>query len=82
MSGAVITGAFVMASVGALYVLQSREGDYGRIFLKLGVLAGLISCIAQIFSISTGWGCSLDILVPVFGFVYDFTAAQLRNGFG
>jgi cytochrome d ubiquinol oxidase subunit I len=49
MSGAVITGAFVMAAVGALYVLQNREGDYGRIFLKLGVLAGLISCIAQIF---------------------------------
>src|SRR4030081_27426 len=43
MSGAVITGAFVMAAVGALYVLQNREGDYGRIFLKLGVLAGLIS---------------------------------------
>jgi cytochrome d ubiquinol oxidase subunit I len=49
MSGAVITGAFVMAAVGALYVLQNRDGDYGRIFLKLGVLAGLISCIAQIF---------------------------------
>ncbi len=49
MSGAVITGAFVMAAVGALYVLQNREGDYGRIFLKLGVQAGLISCIAQIF---------------------------------
>src|ERR1700733_10348147 len=49
MSGAVITGSFVMAAVGALYVLQNREGDYGRIFLKLGVLAGLISCIAQIF---------------------------------
>src|SRR5438309_3717256 len=46
MSGAVITGAFVMAAVGALYVLQNREGDYGRMFLKLGVLAGLISCIA------------------------------------
>jgi cytochrome bd ubiquinol oxidase subunit I len=42
MSGAVITGAFVMAAVGALYVLQNREGDYGRIFLKLGVLTGLI----------------------------------------
>ena len=49
MSGAVITGAFVMAAVGALYVLQNREGDYGRIFLKLGVLAGLISCVVQIF---------------------------------
>jgi hypothetical protein len=32
MSDAVITGAFVMAAVGALSVLQDREGDYGRIF--------------------------------------------------
>jgi len=30
MSGAVITGAFVMAAVGALYVLQNREGEYTR----------------------------------------------------
>ena len=49
MSGTVITGAFVMAAVGAFYVLQNREGDYGRIFLKLGVLAGFFSCVAQIF---------------------------------
>jgi cytochrome d ubiquinol oxidase subunit I len=49
MCGAVITGAFVMAAVGALYVLQGREGDYGRTFLKVGVLAGLISTIAQVF---------------------------------
>ena len=41
---------FVMAAVGALYLLQSREGDYGRIFLQASAcMAGLISCIAQIF---------------------------------
>lgn len=59
MSGAVITGAFVMAAVGAFYVLQNREGDYGRIFIKIGVLAGLISGISQIFpreiSIANTW---------------------------
>jgi len=49
MSGAVITGAFVMSSVGALYLLQRREEEYGRIFLKLGVIAGFLSCAAQIF---------------------------------
>jgi cytochrome d ubiquinol oxidase subunit I len=49
MSGAVITGAFVMSSVGALYLLQRRNVEYGRTFLKLGVIAGLISCAAQIF---------------------------------
>jgi cytochrome d ubiquinol oxidase subunit I len=49
MSGAVITGAFVMSAVGALYLLQRREEEFGRIFLKVGVLAGIISCVAQIF---------------------------------
>jgi len=49
MCGAVVTGAFVMSSVGALYVLQKRDGDFGRIFLRVGVIAGVLSCIAMIF---------------------------------
>ena len=49
MSGAVITGAFVMAAVGALYLLQRRDEEYGRTFLKLGVIVGIISCVTQIF---------------------------------
>jgi cytochrome d ubiquinol oxidase subunit I len=49
MCAAVVTASFVMASVGALYVLQERKGDFGRIFLKVGVIAGIVSCIAQIF---------------------------------
>ncbi len=49
MCAAVVTASFVMSAVGALYLLQRRPGDYGRIFLKLGVLAGVISCILQIF---------------------------------
>jgi cytochrome d ubiquinol oxidase subunit I len=49
MCGAVVTGAFVMSSVGALYVLQARNSDFGRIFLKVGVIAGVLACIIQIF---------------------------------
>jgi cytochrome d ubiquinol oxidase subunit I len=49
MCAAVVTGSFVMAAVGALYLLQRREGPYGRIFLKLGVVAGIISCVLQVF---------------------------------
>jgi cytochrome bd ubiquinol oxidase subunit I len=49
MSGAVITGSFVMCAVGAFYVLEDRFSEYGRIFLRVGVVAGLISCLAQIF---------------------------------
>ncbi len=49
MCGSVVTASFVMASVGALYVLQGRDEKYGRTFLKLGVIAGVLSCILQIF---------------------------------
>jgi cytochrome d ubiquinol oxidase subunit I len=49
MSGAVITGSFVMAAVGAFYVLENRCSEAGRIFVRVGVIAGLISCITQIF---------------------------------
>jgi len=49
MCGAVVTAAFVMSSVGALYLLQGRETQFGRIFLKLGVVTGVIACIVQIF---------------------------------
>jgi cytochrome bd ubiquinol oxidase subunit I len=49
MSGAITTGAFVMSAVGAFYILDNRSPDYGKIFLRVGVTAGLISCIAQIF---------------------------------
>jgi cytochrome d ubiquinol oxidase subunit I len=49
MSGAVITAAFVMCSVGAFYVLENRFSEHGRIFLGVGVIAGLVSCITQIF---------------------------------
>ena len=49
MSGAVITGAFVMAAVGAFYLLENKFTEYGRIFVRVGVIAGLISCVTQIF---------------------------------
>ena len=49
MTGAVITGSFVMSAVGAFYLLDGRNENYARIFLKVGVTAGLISTILIIF---------------------------------
>src|SRR4029077_19234548 len=49
MSGAVITGAFVMCAVGAFYVLENLFVEQGRIFLRVGVISGVISCVTQIF---------------------------------
>ena len=49
MSGAGVTGAFVMAGTGAYYLLSGRDAEYGRIFVRLGVIAGTLFSCAQIF---------------------------------
>ena len=49
MSGAVITGAFVMAGVGAFYLLSAQYEEQARIFIRIGVIAGLIFSILQLF---------------------------------
>ncbi len=54
MIGAVITAAFVMASVGAFYLLAHRDEAYGKIFLRVGVIAGLISGILVAFPTGDG----------------------------
>ena len=47
--GAVQTGCFVMAAVGAFYLLTSRHERYGRTFVKAGVLVGLLAAVLQLF---------------------------------
>jgi cytochrome d ubiquinol oxidase subunit I len=49
MSGAVVTGALVMCGVGAYYLLEEKFVEDGRIFLRVGVIAGLIACVLQVF---------------------------------
>ncbi|MGA7414452.1 MAG: cytochrome ubiquinol oxidase subunit I [Bryobacteraceae bacterium] len=49
MSGAVVTAAFVMSATGAFYLLEDRFVEYGRVFVRVGVTAGLIFTVLQIF---------------------------------
>jgi cytochrome d ubiquinol oxidase subunit I len=49
MSGAGATGAFVMAGIGAYYLLSRKAVEYGRIFVRVGVIAGLFFTVTQIF---------------------------------
>jgi cytochrome d ubiquinol oxidase subunit I len=49
MSGAVVTGAFVMAAVGAFYLLERQYEHHAQIFLRVGVIAGVIASLFQIF---------------------------------
>lgn len=48
MLGAVQTGCFVMAAVGAFYLLTNRNETYGRTFVRTGVLVGTIAAVLQL----------------------------------
>jgi cytochrome d ubiquinol oxidase subunit I len=49
MSGAVLTGAFAMAGLGAYFLLARQHVDFGRLFVTVGVTAGLIASIIQLW---------------------------------
>jgi cytochrome d ubiquinol oxidase subunit I len=49
MSGAAITGAFVLAGLGAYYMLSGRHLEFARICLSVGVVGALIFTTLQIF---------------------------------
>jgi len=65
MSGAVITGAFVMASVGAFYLLWGKFEAHARIFVRVGVVAGLIFSVLQLFPTGDGQGRMIALHQPV-----------------
>lgn len=47
--GSVVTSAFVMASIGAFYILRNKQVEHGKLFLKTGVVFGLISSLLVAF---------------------------------
>ncbi|HET6844009.1 MAG TPA: cytochrome ubiquinol oxidase subunit I [Candidatus Angelobacter sp.] len=49
MSGAMITAVFVVSAAGAYYLLEEKFQEYGRMFLRVGVIGGVIFCLLQVF---------------------------------
>ena len=45
----ITTSAFVVASVGAYYILRNQSIEYGKLFLKTGVIFGFVSSVLLIF---------------------------------
>jgi cytochrome d ubiquinol oxidase subunit I len=65
MIGAVVTGAFVMSAVGAYYLLAKRDIEYGQIFVRIGVAAGLIAAVLVAFPTGDGQGKNIALHQPV-----------------
>lgn len=59
MTGALLAGAFVVAGVGAFYLLAKRDEIFGRRFVRAGVIVGLAASLIVVFP--TGDRNSADI---------------------
>jgi cytochrome d ubiquinol oxidase subunit I len=64
MTGSVVTAAFVMASVGAFYLLSRRHDEQGRIFVRLGVIAGFAASVIMAFPTGDGQGKNVAFHQP------------------
>ncbi len=47
-----VTSSFIVAGIGAFYILSKKNVDFGKLFLKTGVIFGLISSV--IVAVPTG----------------------------
>jgi len=56
MSGAGITGAFVMTAIGAYYLLSKKHLDQAKLYIKIGVIAGVAFSFLQLFPTGDGQG--------------------------
>jgi cytochrome bd ubiquinol oxidase subunit I len=64
MSGAVITGAFVVTSLGAFYLLSNKHLEQAKLFIKLGVMVGAIFTALQMFPTGDQQGKMVAIHQP------------------
>lgn len=71
MTAAVVTGSFVMAAIGAFYLLSGQHIDYAKTFLRTGVVAGAISI--TLMSFPTGHGNAKQVFEhqPVKGAAFE-----------
>lgn len=49
INGALVTGAMVMAALGAYYLLAKKHEEFAKISLRLGVVTGLIFSLIQLY---------------------------------
>jgi cytochrome bd ubiquinol oxidase subunit I len=49
MTASVLTASFVMCAVGAFYVLSNKHREIAQKFMRVAVVAGIISCVLILF---------------------------------
>lgn len=56
MIASVVMASFVMTGLGAFYLLTSKQSEFGRIFVRTGVIAGSLATLLMIFPTGDGQG--------------------------
>jgi cytochrome d ubiquinol oxidase subunit I len=64
MIGSVVTASFVMSSIGAFYLLSRQHVEFGRTFVRVGVIAGTIAACLMIFPTGDGQGRNVALMQP------------------
>jgi cytochrome bd ubiquinol oxidase subunit I len=65
MTASVITASFVVSAVGAYWTLMEKHSGHAAICLRVGVIAGLLSCVLVAFPAGDGHGKLLAKHQPV-----------------
>ncbi|MEX5215138.1 MAG: cytochrome ubiquinol oxidase subunit I [Nitrospiraceae bacterium] len=71
MTAAVVTGSFVMAAVGAFYILSGQHIGQAKTFLRTGVVAGAISIALMAFPTGDGNAKQVFEHQPVKGAAFE-----------
>ena len=71
MTAAVVTASFVMAAVGALYLLSGQYVTHAKTFLNTGVVAGAIGCALLIYPTGDGNAKQVFKYQPVKGAAFE-----------
>jgi cytochrome d ubiquinol oxidase subunit I len=65
MTASVVTASFVLTGVGAFYLLLRAHEEHGRVFVRVGVIAGVIGTILMLFPTGDRQGHMVAVHQPV-----------------
>jgi cytochrome d ubiquinol oxidase subunit I len=71
MTAAVVTASFVMAALGAFYLLSGQHVTHAKTCLRTGVVAGTIACALMIFPTGHGNAKQVFEYQPVKGAAFE-----------